>query len=197
MKSLTRAFAFLTDCNYHLTLKMASAQVGKTSATNNSPTQDSSHPDGHFHSRNTVTILEEVNSLYGLIFSGDVKVASSVRTDIWHQMLSFIQLIDSDLHQVIAITCWYSFNLRLHSFDVFLILLFFSKHSLLLQHLLLVSIQFIYEWGLKAEECRSSHFLYAYLSKLIYWMESFSVRTHIVLCYSELIFETRKTKCCN
>ena len=35
----------------HLTLKMASAQVVKMSVTNNSPSQDSSHPDNHFQSR--------------------------------------------------------------------------------------------------------------------------------------------------
>ena len=32
----------------HLTLKMASAQVVETSVANNSPSQDSSHPDDHF-----------------------------------------------------------------------------------------------------------------------------------------------------
>ena len=36
----------------HLTLNMASAQVVETSVANNSPTQDSSHPDDHFQSRN-------------------------------------------------------------------------------------------------------------------------------------------------
>ena len=35
--------------NYHLTLKMASAQVVEASVANNSPSQDSNHPD-HFHS---------------------------------------------------------------------------------------------------------------------------------------------------
>ena len=32
----------------HLTLKMASAQDVKTSVANNSPSQDSGHPDDHF-----------------------------------------------------------------------------------------------------------------------------------------------------
>ena len=35
----------------HLTLKMASAQVVETSVTNNSPSQDSYHPDDLFQSR--------------------------------------------------------------------------------------------------------------------------------------------------
>ena len=35
----------------HLTLKMASAQVVETSVTNNSPSQDSNHPDDLFQSR--------------------------------------------------------------------------------------------------------------------------------------------------
>ena len=35
----------------HSTLEMASAQVVKTSLINNSPSQDSSHPNGHFQSR--------------------------------------------------------------------------------------------------------------------------------------------------
>ena len=39
---------FLTD----LTLKMASAHVVETSVTNNSPSQDSNHPDDLFQSRN-------------------------------------------------------------------------------------------------------------------------------------------------
>ena len=34
-----------------LTLEMASAQVVKTSVGNNSPSQDSSHPDDHLQSR--------------------------------------------------------------------------------------------------------------------------------------------------
>lgn len=35
----------------HSTLKMASAQVFKTSVTNNIPSQDPNHPDHHFQSR--------------------------------------------------------------------------------------------------------------------------------------------------
>ena len=35
----------------HLTLKMASAQLGETSVTNNSPSQDFNHPDDLFQSR--------------------------------------------------------------------------------------------------------------------------------------------------
>ena len=35
----------------HLTLKMASAPVVETSVANDSPSQDSSHPDDHFQSR--------------------------------------------------------------------------------------------------------------------------------------------------
>ena len=41
----------LTYMHYHLTLKMASAQVVETSVTNNSPFQDSYHPDDLFQSR--------------------------------------------------------------------------------------------------------------------------------------------------
>ena len=37
--------------NEHLTLKMASAQVVETSVANNSPSEDSSHPDDHLRSR--------------------------------------------------------------------------------------------------------------------------------------------------
>ena len=37
--------------NKELTLKMASAQVVEMSVTNNSPSQDSSHPDDLFQSR--------------------------------------------------------------------------------------------------------------------------------------------------
>ena len=36
----------------HLTLNMASAQVVETSVANNSPSQDSSHREDHFQSRN-------------------------------------------------------------------------------------------------------------------------------------------------
>ena len=35
--------------DYHLTVKMASAQVVETSVTNNSPSQDSNHPDDLFN----------------------------------------------------------------------------------------------------------------------------------------------------
>ena len=40
----------MTDVD-HLTLKMAAAQVVETSVTNNSPSQDSYHPDDLFQSR--------------------------------------------------------------------------------------------------------------------------------------------------
>ena len=36
---------------FRVTLKMASAQVVETSVTNNSPSQDSNHPDDLFQSR--------------------------------------------------------------------------------------------------------------------------------------------------
>ena len=43
----------------HLTLKMASAQVVETSVTNNSPSQDSNHPDDLFQSRyNIISMLQ-------------------------------------------------------------------------------------------------------------------------------------------
>ena len=50
IKSLTRVFQFSTDQHYHLILKMASAQVVET-VNNNSPSQDSNHPDDPFQSR--------------------------------------------------------------------------------------------------------------------------------------------------
>ena len=40
-----------TNKDYHLTLKMASAQVVETSVASNSPSQDSNRPDDLFHSR--------------------------------------------------------------------------------------------------------------------------------------------------
>ena len=42
------AHQFSTDQHYHLTLKMASAQFVETSVSNNSPSQDSNHPDDLF-----------------------------------------------------------------------------------------------------------------------------------------------------
>ena len=41
----------------HLTLKMASAQVVETLVTNNSPSQDSNHPDDLFQSRTIIIIV--------------------------------------------------------------------------------------------------------------------------------------------
>ena len=38
-------------------LKMASAQVVETSVANNSPSQDSNHPDDLFQSRNNISII--------------------------------------------------------------------------------------------------------------------------------------------
>ena len=62
----------------HLTLKMASTQVVETSVTNNSPSQDSSHPDDHFQSRNVTPrfkpfsylseMLQEIIGLWSLSF---------------------------------------------------------------------------------------------------------------------------------
>ena len=42
---------FRLGLGLHLTLKMASAQVVEMSVTNNSPSQDSNHPDDLFQSR--------------------------------------------------------------------------------------------------------------------------------------------------
>ena len=50
-EAIFRVFEFSTDSHYHLTLKMASAQVVETSVTNNSPSQDSYHPDDLFQSK--------------------------------------------------------------------------------------------------------------------------------------------------
>ena len=47
----TRAQAFFRVKYYHLTLKMACTKVVETSVNNNSPSQDSNHPDGLFQSR--------------------------------------------------------------------------------------------------------------------------------------------------
>ena len=44
--------------NYHLTLKMASALVVEMSVTNNSPSQDSNHPDDLFQSRYVTTAFK-------------------------------------------------------------------------------------------------------------------------------------------
>ena len=49
IKSLTRVFEF--QLTKTITLKMAPAQVVETSVTNNSPSQDSNHPDDLFGSR--------------------------------------------------------------------------------------------------------------------------------------------------
>ena len=46
-----------TTCAEVLTLKMASAQVVETSVTNNSPSQDSYHPDDLFQSRYEFVIV--------------------------------------------------------------------------------------------------------------------------------------------
>ena len=55
---LLLATVVLTTCaqaivlvKFRMTLKMASAEVVKTSVTNNSPFHDFSHPDDHFQSR--------------------------------------------------------------------------------------------------------------------------------------------------
>ena len=57
-------------CGSHLQslvrLKMASAQVIETSAANNSPSQDSSHRDDHFHSRVNKFPLTKINLLFEL-----------------------------------------------------------------------------------------------------------------------------------
>ena len=44
-----------TNYDYHLTLKMASAQVVETSVANNSPSQYYNRPDDLFHSRYTIS----------------------------------------------------------------------------------------------------------------------------------------------
>ena len=49
--SFLRVFEFSTDQNYHLTLKMASAQVVEKSVTKDSPSQDCNHLDDLFQSR--------------------------------------------------------------------------------------------------------------------------------------------------
>ena len=51
----------------HLTLKMASAQVVETSVTNNSPSQDSYHPDDLFQSRYQYSWVQTI-SLYTIIY---------------------------------------------------------------------------------------------------------------------------------
>ena len=43
-----------------LTLKMASARVAQTSVANNSPSQDSSHPDDHFQSRHGFHVISPI-----------------------------------------------------------------------------------------------------------------------------------------
>ena len=51
----------------HLTLKMASAQVVKTSIANNSPFQDSYHPDDHFQFKVCSSWVQTI-LLLGLLF---------------------------------------------------------------------------------------------------------------------------------
>ena len=57
--STTCAEAIFRVKYYHLTLKMASAQVVETSVTNNSPSQDSNHPDDLFQSRQVVVLVSQ------------------------------------------------------------------------------------------------------------------------------------------
>ena len=51
MVSVVPSVLFLTDVNYNLTLKMASAQVVVTSIDNNSPSQEYNLPDDLFQPR--------------------------------------------------------------------------------------------------------------------------------------------------
>ena len=64
--------AFIWDinqCGSHFqTLKAASAQIVKTSVTNNSPSQDSNHPDDLFQSRYQTLILLRAASFSPLLF---------------------------------------------------------------------------------------------------------------------------------
>ena len=55
----------------HLTLKMGSALVLKTSVTSNSPSQDSNHPDDLFQSRQ-ITLLLHFYLLCNLFRLGEV-----------------------------------------------------------------------------------------------------------------------------
>ena len=50
-----------------LNLKMACAQVVETSVANNSPSQDSSHPDDHFQSKYNMLLLGSNHFLINVI----------------------------------------------------------------------------------------------------------------------------------
>ena len=78
---VSRVVKFL---HYHLTLKMASAQVVETSVNNNSPSQDSNHPDDLFQWRNLfscvrflkcLACLHQCNETGKLVFATDSKYA--------------------------------------------------------------------------------------------------------------------------
>ena len=62
-----------------LTLKMASAQVVETSVTNNSPSQDSNHPDDLFQSRYVTPGFKPFTYENDNIFFSMIKTEISVK----------------------------------------------------------------------------------------------------------------------
>ena len=67
------ALTISSETSDDLTLKMASAQVVETSVTNNSPSQDSNHPDDLFQSRYVTPGLQPFSYNYTAesLFAGD------------------------------------------------------------------------------------------------------------------------------
>jgi len=72
--SISPLFQLSSDQDYHLTLKMASAQVVETSVTNNSPSQNSNHPDDLFQLRYVIPSCSSGEAQYGGTASSTVEV---------------------------------------------------------------------------------------------------------------------------
>ena len=73
-----------------LTLKKASAQVVETSVTNNSPSQDSNHPDDLFQSRHQSTKLQF--AIWSDIF---IIIMIMIMITMMRMMMNIIIIIDS------------------------------------------------------------------------------------------------------
>ena len=74
-KSLTTTFEFSTDKDYHLTVKMTSALVVKTSVAKSSPSQDFNHPYDLFQSRQIQysLTLENNEGSFSLMYNSELK----------------------------------------------------------------------------------------------------------------------------
>ncbi|KAK2560702.1 Nuclear pore complex protein Nup93 [Acropora cervicornis] len=123
-----RVFEFSTDQHYHLTLKMASAQVVETSVTNNSPSQDSYHPDDLFQSRyralghnasqsriNTFFVLLDLMQFFNLYHAGELDTALDVM-----RKLKLIPLKNDMVEERVASFRQYNDEIRRNFPDVLL-----------------------------------------------------------------------------